>query len=204
MNISRQDNFFLRNFSARFQCITGLILLCIFLLSQGWQTRAVLALIFGILAWLVGKRIRITYFILFITASVFFHLLVPVGRVIFEIGGISITQIALELGLEKGATLCGMVFGSLFTIRRDLQIRGRFGALLMRTLYYFELLFEYRKQLRIRHLAEDIDAILLNVYSNQDDDVKSSSCTITTLPAWAINIVLITLFLCILIWSRFR
>ncbi len=115
---------------------------------------------FLVLARLAGKRIRYGYFIGFILAITAFNLLTPLGRVLLELGPFVVTEGALELGIRKGLTIVGLVFISLFSIRRDLVLPGRLGALLGRSFLYFERLLDARGGIQARRLVASIDDAL--------------------------------------------
>jgi heptaprenyl diphosphate synthase len=138
----------------------GTLLLLLFLPSRSLAPKAALALAWGLLALVAGKRVSWPYFA-FLTLSVAaFNLLSPWGRVLFTVGPLRVTEGALLAGLTKGVTVTGLVFISLFTVSRDLALPGRFGLFLGRSLYYFERLSAERRRIRAAHVWEDLDALL--------------------------------------------
>lgn len=155
-----EPRFLHRVLSARDQFLLGIA--CIL----AWTFQLSIPIMLGqlasflLLARLAGKRIRYGYFLGFILAITLFNLLTPLGRVILEIGPFVVTQGALELGIRKGLTIVGLVFISLFSIRRDLVLPGRLGALLGRSFLYFERLLDARGGIQPRRLVASIDEAL--------------------------------------------
>ncbi|MCK4513719.1 MAG: hypothetical protein KAU31_00600, partial [Spirochaetaceae bacterium] len=120
-------------------------------------------LAFAGMAGLAGKRIRIGYFLIMVTSITFFNLLTPVGEVLLRLGPIVVTRGALRQGLMKGFAIPGLVFISLFAVRPDLRLPGRFGGLIARLFFYFEHLLEGRKEIRLRRFVDSVDELLMNL-----------------------------------------
>jgi uncharacterized membrane protein len=157
----------------------GLISLPLYLLVTDPYLRLIQVLILALLTILAGKRLLYAYFFFLMLSVTFFHLLVPQGRVLATIAGLTITEGALLSGLYRGATIIGLVFISLFSIRRDLYIPGTFGRLVSRTLRYFEHIYEYRRSASIRGLVPRLDRVLFELSSgvsplNSPDDANGS------------------------------
>ena len=118
--------------------VAGLLLVPSFLLQEVTVVRAAEALVFLVLAGLVGRRIRILPPVLITLSVVVAHLLVPNGRLLFEAGPVRITRGALLLGVDKAALLVGLVYLSRISIRPGLSLPGRAGRILGRVFFYFE------------------------------------------------------------------
>jgi len=144
--------------------VWGLMLLLSFLFIQGLLPRLALVIIFALLARAAGKRIKFSYFIILTSSIALFNLLTPWGEVLYSVGGFDITRGALIAGLTKGITISGLVFVSLFSVSRDLQLPGRFGRLLGRSFYYFECLYSHKRKVHRRSFFSDIDGILLDLF----------------------------------------
>uniref|UniRef100_A0A7C3II12 Uncharacterized protein n=1 Tax=Gracilinema caldarium TaxID=215591 RepID=A0A7C3II12_9SPIR len=101
---------------------------------------------------------------LFISASiVFFNLLVPYGKVLFQLGGFKITQGALLSGLEKAITLEALIMLSKTSIRSDLHLPGNFGSLIAESFQIFEELLAQKKQFDWKKPIESIDLVLISL-----------------------------------------
>ncbi len=123
--------------------------------------KSALTALFAVLAVCAGKRIRWGYFAVLLFSIVFFHLLIPVGRVLAEIGPLRITDGALKSGLMRGVTLIGMVFLSVAAVRPELELPGRFGGLLGRTFFHFESLLEWRGAIDRKDFFGSLDRLLM-------------------------------------------
>jgi len=136
-----------------------------YLLQDELYIRLFQVLLFALLAGLAGKRIKWLYFLIMVSSITFFHLLVPMGRVLFEVGPMPITEVALRNGVLKGVTIVGLVFISLFSVRSDLKLPGRLGGLVARLFYYFERIMEGRHKIEARRLIGSIDEVLTSIYA---------------------------------------
>ena len=143
--------------------ITGILVIVCFLFQQNLFVRIGEVALFAVLAILAGKRIRWGYFVIMVVSITLFNLLTPVGEVLVRLGPLVITRGALEQGLMKAFAIPGLVFISLFAVRPDLRLPGRFGGLVARLFFYFEHVLEGRKQIRIRRFVETVDTLLLSV-----------------------------------------
>ena len=149
---------------------TGMLMLPPFLLVEGLVPKVLLGGFFALLAVLAGKRIRWGYFLILILSVTFFHLLSPWGRVLMEIGPVLVTSGALESGLIRGITLAGMVFLSVAAVRPELEFPGRFGGLLGRTFYYFDIILEGGgKKLSRKNFFTSLDELLLERFNPELD-----------------------------------
>lgn len=142
----------------------GLGLLGCLVFAGDWQPRVALALAGALLAVLSGKRVSFGYFGFLVASVVVFHLFLPVGRVWLQLGPWAITEGAFFLGLGKGATFAGLVFFSLASIHRDLQLPGRFGAVWAKTFSWYEQLMDQRGALKPRALLLSMDQLLERLY----------------------------------------
>ena len=165
MSIRRQHRLLRDNFSAIHLFLTGALTLPAYLLQGDLEIRLFQVLLFAALAGVAGKRIKWLYFVIMVTSITFFHLLVPMGRVLFQIGPLPITEVALRNGLLKGLTIVGLVFISLFSVRSDLKLPGRLGGLVARLFFYFERIMEGRHRIEARRLIGSIDEVLTSIYA---------------------------------------
>lgn len=165
MSIRRQHSVLRNNFAALDLFITGAITLPAYLLQDDLVIRLLQVLLFAILALFAGKRIKWIYFLVMVSSITFFNLLVPLGRVLFELGPLTITEVALRNGLLKGLTIVGLVFISLFSVRSDLRLPGRLGGLVARLFFYFERIMEGRHRVEARRLIGSIDEVLGAIYA---------------------------------------
>lgn len=146
----------------------GMLMLPPYLFIEGLGYKAILAGFFALLAVAAGKKIRWGYYLILILSVSFFSLLSPWGRVLLEIGPLTITSGALEKGLVRGITLTGMVFLSMAVIRPELKLPGGFGGLLGRTFFYFDIVIEGEKKLSRKNFFSSLDDLLMERF-NPDD-----------------------------------
>lgn len=144
--------------------LTGMLCLPAYLFQDTLWVRIVQVVIFGILARIAGKKIKWSYFLIMIVSITVFNLFTPLGRVLVRIGPVPVTIGALEQGIMKGFTIVGLVFISLFSIRADLRLPGRLGALIGLVFYYYERVLEGKKRFDVRNVIPSIDAILTSLY----------------------------------------
>jgi heptaprenyl diphosphate synthase len=155
-----QPILFKSGMNPRLVFFTGLVIIPLYLLTDHFLLRALQAAAFFALALLSGKRIRPLYFIMLTAGVTFFNLLTPFGKVLFYIGFFPVTEGALRFGLFKGLTISGLVFISLFSVRKDLILPGKLGGVFAKLFYYFERLLEGKKKIRLKTFIADIDGIL--------------------------------------------
>lgn len=159
--MTRGQEWFRRTFSARNLLYAGILLLPAFLLQKSVGIKGVQVAVFALFAVIAGKRLRYGYFVILLTSIVFFHLLLPTGRVLFEVAGLPVTEGAVLTGLQKGFTLIGMVFLSLATVRADLHLPGATGELAAKIFWTFEQIMGNRGEIVWRHPIVSIDRYLL-------------------------------------------
>ncbi|TVQ17391.1 MAG: hypothetical protein EA382_18965 [Spirochaetaceae bacterium] len=150
--------------SARDVFLCGIVSIVAFLLQSSLIVRAAQVMAFAILATYAGKRIRWGYFVMIVSSITLFNLLTPLGRVLLEVGPLTVTTGALEQGVLKGLAIAGLVFISLFAVRPDLKLPGSFGGLIARVFYYFEIVLESRQRIRATALVSSIDDALVEIY----------------------------------------
>ncbi len=160
-----------RHVGAAPRFITGMLMLPPYLMIDNLLYKLILAAFFAGLALLAGKRIRWGYFLILISSVTFFHLLTPWGRVLYEIGPVTITVGALKNGLTRGITLVGMVFLSVAAVRPELELPGRLGGLLGRTFFYFESILEGKKRLTRKNFFVSLDTLLLERFDPERENL---------------------------------
>jgi hypothetical protein len=147
----------------------GMVLIPLLAFQSRWYLTLILVAIFALLAGRAGKRISFPFFASMVASVTVFNLLSPFGRVLLSWGPFTLTQGALEDGLNKGLVISGLVFVSLFSVSRELRFGGRLGDLLARTFYYYEQLMTERKNLRLRTLVLSVDRMLERLFDPSGD-----------------------------------
>jgi hypothetical protein len=158
----------LREVSPPFLFFFGLALAPAFWLQGRLAGKAALALLFFALAawsrprgWWRGGLASLV----FLAVTTLLNLAVPLGRVLWRLGGWSITEGALQSGLAKGLTLVGLACLSRFCVRAELRLPGAAGRYVARSLFYLNRLLEARRSLSLARLGDTLDRVLLELYS---------------------------------------
>jgi hypothetical protein len=124
--------------------------------------------------------------ILLISAGIVaFNLVIPTGRVLLSVLGLPITEIALRSGLQKATAVVGMIAISQLSLRADLEIPGRLGGLIGRSLFYFQLIMSRRSRIDRRNLIGSIDDLLIGLQGSGAAGMEPGSRTQKTTPAGA-------------------
>lgn len=194
MSIRRQNRWMLSHITATALFWAGITILPAYLLQDSLWIRGGQVVLFGALTVLAGKRLLWLYFITIATAITFFHVLVPTGAVLFEVVGIPVTTGAIRTGAFKALTIIGMVFISLVSVRADLEIPGRLGAVAARTFWAFEQIMERREELRLSSPLASTDAMLLGIYesmgamdrSDLSTQARKQTAAVTSPLGWAV------------------
>lgn len=150
-------------FSAPLLFTAGIIPAAALIFSPSLQVCAIIFLALCVLAWISGKKTNILLTIFVMAGIVFFNLLVPNGKVLFETGPLRITQGSLSAGLRKALTLEGLVLLSGACVKSDLRLPGRFGLLLAESFTLLEKMRARKNKIRRGRVIEGIDNLLLEM-----------------------------------------
>jgi hypothetical protein len=154
----------LSNISARLLFWAGMLTLPAYLLQDSLVIRLGQVVLFGFLARTAGKKLQWIYFGSIILTITLFHVIVPSGAVLAEVGGFRITEGALRTGVFKALTIVGMVFISLVAVRADLRLPGKLGSLAGKIFWSFEQIMERRGELGVRRPFHSADRLLDALY----------------------------------------
>ena len=160
---SRPSSFLGSQASSLALFLSGAALLPAFLFQQDLVIRSALFLLFMGLNVASGRRPRLLQYVLVGAGIVVFNLVIPTGRVLVSFLGLPITEVALKTGVSKATAMVGLIALSLFSIRSDLRLPGRFGGLLGRSLLYFEAIMSERRVIDRADIIGSIDTILLSL-----------------------------------------
>lgn len=152
-----------RLFSSSDLFFSGLICIPALMFSDNLYFKAFLFVYFYLFAQFQGKRNSFLMTLFISTSIIFFNVLVPYGKVIFQLGSFKVTQGALLSGLEKAITLEALIMLSKTSIRSDLQLPGSFGSLIAESFQIFEELLAQNKQFDWKNPIESIDTMLIEL-----------------------------------------
>jgi len=181
----RRDGFLGAEATARALFAAGALLLPAFLFQQDPFVRGLQILLFLGLNAAGGRRIRILQILLVGAGIVAFNLVIPTGRVLLTVLGFPLTEVALRSGLLKATAVIGMIAISQFSLRADLEIPGRIGGLIGRSLFYFQLIMSRRNRIDRRNLIGSIDELLLDLQDSGATGGDPGARTRRTTPAGA-------------------
>ena len=135
-----------------------------YLFQRSLTVRAAMFLCFLAAAWLSGKKVSPLATVLVSAGIVAANLLVPVGRVLAQLGPLKVTESALLDGIGKALVFEGLVYISKATILPGLRLPGRFGSIVASAFVYYDRIIEYKGSIRPASLIEDADALMLRVW----------------------------------------
>lgn len=187
-------------FGAAALCIAGLIIMPAMLFNPSPLFRAAQFLGFWFLCWLAGKKNNPLITLLIIAGIVGFNLIIPYGKIIFGIGNFNITYGALMTGIQRAATLEGLIMLSRLTVRRDLRLPGRFGELIGESFRLFAQITDSKPHITVKNLMADIDQLMLDLGNNNDCGQEKTASAKTKPAGFAIlaAVVIFAWFLLVL------
>jgi hypothetical protein len=145
------------------QAAAGALASLAFLFQPRLDLKLALCLLFLFIASASGKKVSLPAALLVSLGIVAANLLQPVGRVLWRLGPLVITETALAEGIEKAATFEGLVFISKASIRPGLRVPGRFGSIVAAAFVYYDRIVEYKGRIRARSFVADVDALMLSL-----------------------------------------
>jgi len=146
----------------------GLLSVPPFLLQNHLVLQALQAGLFIAAALLAGKRVRLLPPVIILVSVSILNLVSPIGRVLTSLWRFSVTSGALYLGLHKSLTLIGLIFLSRATVRPDLTLPGRFGAVVSRSFYFFDRINETWETVPKQKIIPRLDALLERIREAAD------------------------------------
>ena len=144
--------------------VLGVVIAVVFLLQQGIFVKTLFLLLFIFWTWLAGKRFSLVSTLIVTVGIVATNLLIPSGRVLFRLGPIVITEMALREGLSKALTFEGLMYLSKAAIMPGLHFPGKFGAIIAEAFQYYDRVIEYRGKMHAKTIVRDIDVLLQKVW----------------------------------------
>jgi hypothetical protein len=170
-------------FSPRDIAAAGAAISAAFLFQRSLPIRAAMFLCFCAAAWVSGKKVSPLATILVAAGIVAANLLVPVGRVLAQLGSFRITETALLDGIGKALVFEGLIYVSKASILPGLRLPGRFGSLAAAAFVYYDRIVEYKGSLKPATLIEDTDILMLKIWeeprAERGEDQAQATTTTT-------------------------
>ena len=162
----RTSSFFNDRIKPEVLFIISMLCLPVFLLLPALRATWTAVAVFFVLTLLRRGKVRILPSVIIVAGIVFFSLLSPYGKLLLSVGGLDVTQGALESGLHKSGILIGMVFLSQFAVSPRLHFPGRIGSFLSGVFRTFNALTARRISLRPGSVISSIDSRLLEIWND--------------------------------------
>jgi heptaprenyl diphosphate synthase len=150
--------------------LAGFLTMPALLFNPSITLRTAQFILFWICAWAVGKRNSPLNTLIVCASIIGFNLIIPYGRVLAMIGSFRITQGALLAGIEKAVTVEGLIMLSKATVRSDLRLPGRFGALIGESFRYLELIMEKKGGIDRKDPIGGVDRLLIELSAPQKEE----------------------------------
>ena len=167
-----------RAFDPRQLAVAGMVVSVAFLFQKSLALQAAMFAVFLAAALLSGKRVSVPA-TLFVSAGIIAaNLLVPVGRVLYRLGPLTVTETALYEGVGKALVFEGLVCLSKASILPTLRLPGRFGAIIASAFVYYDRIVEYKGGVRAASFIADIDALMLRVWDRPADAPSAVSAAV--------------------------
>jgi len=151
-------------FDPRVEALLGAAIAVLFLLERGIILKLLYLFLFILWTWLAGKRFSLVSTLIVTIGIVVANLLIPSGRVLFKLGPLVVTELALTEGFSKALTFEGLMYISKATIMPGLHFPGRFGGIIAQAFSYYDRVIEYRGKVRAKTAVRDIDVLLQKVW----------------------------------------
>ncbi len=120
---------------------------------------------------LLGYRPWWHSIIILLIVLVFFHLLLPSGKLLWEINIVyfhfTLTQGALERGFGKAFFLLNLMQMSRFAISTELRLPGRLGQMMQLIFFYYQKLLNSPTKFCRTKIFSSLDAILCSVFRGE-------------------------------------
>lgn len=167
-----------RAFDPRQLAVAGMVVSVAFLFQKSLALQAAMFAVFLAAALLSGKRVSVPA-TLFVSAGIIAaNLLVPVGRVLYRLGPLTVTETALYEGVGKALVFEGLVCLSKASILPTVRLPGRFGAIIASAFVYYDRIVEYKGGVRAASFIADIDALMLRVWDRPADAPSAVSAAV--------------------------
>ncbi len=166
-SVSEEDSWFDKHVSSSFLFITGFCIAPTIILQHNLFIKFYQILVFAVISYILKQRIILLGSFVFFISTVVLNLFSPLGKVLVKIGPFPITEGSLNSGLSKALTIIGLMYLSRFSVRSNLNLPGRFGSCISKTLFYLNCLVEEKKSISRKDIVGSLDALFEKVYNNK-------------------------------------
>ena len=115
--------------------LAGLAVIPAFLFQKNLIVRAAVILLFIVLCLVSGKSVKPGYSLVILLTIALFSLLTPMGKVLFRVAGLPVTDRALLMGGYRGLTVVGLFYvlatlAALIGVAGAIYLRARYAIAL--------------------------------------------------------------------------
>ncbi len=144
------------------------VLLTFFVLQTDYRISVIMCVVFFVFhavqcRFLHKKFPKFFVSLCVILSVVFFSLLSPYGKVLFNLGKFPVTYGALTSGLKRGCTVCGTVYLSKILLNFNWKPSGKTGTFVAQVLAYFSYFSSVKASVHLKTFFSDLDCLLLSM-----------------------------------------
>lgn len=135
-----------------------------------------------VIIYLKGSRVNVLRSLILLLILVVISLLTPQGLVLFKVGSIEVTYIALTKGIYKGSLLIGSLYLSKLITSGTVKLPGSLGVFIGEIFFYFSQ-FSTKRKIEYKNIVKELDHILLNLNHdfNGSDITRTEKASLTPL-----------------------
>ncbi|MCE5256991.1 MAG: Gx transporter family protein [Spirochaetaceae bacterium] len=147
--------------------LAGFVVAILFIIEKNLAIKISLLIFFILAAYMAGKHFSLWTTLAVSAGIILANLFVPSGKVLFQIGPLSITQFALTDGIMKAVTFEGLMFLSKASIMQGLRIPGTLGNIVSSSFLYYDRIIEYKGKIHASTLSSDVDGMMFAVWEHE-------------------------------------
>ncbi len=175
--------------------LTGVALSVLVLFQPSSTGRLVILVLAAVAAVVSGRKLSPFTTLIVMAGIIAANLLVPLGKKLFEIGPLVITETALQDGIEKALTFEALMFISKACLGPNLRLPGRFGSFFADALHWYDRILEQKKTVRLATFLADIDAILVSIHYTGNDAATETTSRQFSGARWSDLVLVLTVIL---------
>ena len=147
--------------------LAGLTVAILFILERNLAVKLGLLLFFILATYLAGKSFSLLVTLMVSAGIILANLFVPSGKVLYQLGPLTVTQFALTDGIIKAMTFEGLMFLSKASILQGLKIPGTLGNIVSSSFLYYDRIIEYKGRIHAATLSADVDEMMFTVWQKE-------------------------------------
>ena len=161
--------------------LAGLVVAILFILEKNLAVKLGLLLFFILATYLAGKSFSLLVTLMVSAGIILANLLVPSGKLLYQLGPLTITQFALTDGIMKALTFEGLMFLSKASILQGLKIPGTLGNIVSSSFLYYDRIIEYKGKIHAATLSADVDEMMFTVWQKETAQQEPTTSAVSGL-----------------------